>query len=768
MMTIKKVLTILLCMTLVISAFPACMLVSAIPDVVFELEAATLTDKSGNNIALETLGTVLTDSFKNQAGETVSYMTTGQEGDSLTNSSTAGLLRTTDESITKLKDYTIETWVRYKAPANDNWPKMFKMGNSAGNNVFALEMPNNYDKKLVLANDGSPYIIYQSINTDTWMHLVVTFDTVYGADGTTIEKIIPNMYINGNDMYSNYGNKPQLTDATKIAMFNAITEFTIGGSTNNGSFGQGFSADFATFKIYNSVMTQDEIAAMYNDSKDYYVAGADDGSDTPDDGGSDTPDDGGDTPSTGGESSFEDGEVIVDIDTANLVDCSGNDIPFNTIGTVTNGSFTNMAGETVTYMTTGQGNDALSNSSTAGFLLTDDENITKLKDYTIETWVRYRLPASDCWPKMFKMANAASNNVLVMEMPNFPYDHKLVIGNTQNLILYYDKNTLVDEWAHYVFTFDAVYGKDGTTVEKILPGMYINGENMFSGYASPPQVTDTTALAMLDEVVEFAIGGNPNNGSFNQGFPGDFASFKIYKGIKTQNEAAELYNDSKYRFIESTISMSSITFEGGELVAGAENVPLEMPDVYVEFSSDVNMGTVNETTLKLVDKTDGFEVPYTVTVEGDKAIVSIDGKLGKNKEYRIEITEGVLKDNNSSYGQLFANFATIKGAYAGEDWTIKESDGTVTAALTAKSDNSGGDFAQHILIIYEVCEDYILPVFIDKADATVTSGTDLGLSADISALPEGNYKAVSTLWGSDLEVYGNQTEVLEFVIEKEE
>ncbi len=561
--------------------------VSAAGDVVFELDTATLTDKSGNNIALETLGTVLKDSFTNQAGETVSYMTTGQEGDALTNSATAGLLRTTSESITKLKDYTIETWVRYKAPANDNWPKMFKMGNSANQNVFALEMPNNYDKKLVLADDGNPYVIYQNIYKDTWMHVVVTFDTVYSADGTTVEKIVPNMYLNGSDMYSNYGNKPQLTDATKIAMFNAITEFTIGGSTNNGSFGQGFSGDFATFKIYNTVKTQAEADALYKASKDDYVEGTNIG---------------------GGDVEIEEGGVILDIDTATLADKSGNNIPVTKLGTITTDSFTNQAGETVTYMTTGQGGDALTNSSTAGFLRTTDANVINQRNLTIEAWMRYKIPGANSWPKMFKFSNTSSNNVFVAEMP--AGQKKLVVGNTNNLPMNLDESSVADTWAHYVITLETDCDEDGN-ITAYYPMVYVNGKDAI-GYATRPTFTATDAInAMFEGITELTIGGNSNNGAFSDAFPADFATFKIYKGAKTQTEAAALYEATKGDYLPG------LDIEDGGVILDVD--PATLTD---RSGNNIALSTLGTVTKGSYTNSFGETVSYMTTGQGGDALTN--------------------------------------------------------------------------------------------------------------------------------------------------
>ena len=608
------------------------------------MDAGTLTDKSGNNIELTELGTITTDSFVNGAGDTVSFMTTGGAGDALTDPSTDGTLRLTDDKITKLKDYTIETWMRFKLPANNIYPRMFVHTNGS-TNLFTYEMPSvpTGDKAYVLGKQTLLNAVEQNTVAEQWVHYVFTFDTVYDTDGTTVKSVNPNVYVNGADMTAGYQTKPSITDATALALLGTGTEFTIGGTAANGAFGRAFSGDFATFKIYNTVKTGTEIKALYESSAADYTEGTGDGNgDGTGDGIGDGTGDG-----TGDGLDVEEGGVLLDVDTATLSDRSGNEITVNKLGTITTGSFTNVIGETIAYMTTGNGTDSLRDSTKAGTLRITDKNIIGLKDYTIETWMRYKVPSDvNVYPKMF-LHNYNGGNVFAYEMN----------ANVKKVKLFdYDKlingigNGVADKWTHYVFTFDTTYSEtDNTTPTGVTVTMYVDG-------VSKGATTDSTRLTYMDTPKALSIGGHAANDAFTMGFPGDFASFKIYKGVKNADDVADMYSADKNNYVETTVSPSSITFEGGTQVSGAENVSLELPEIYVDLGSDTNMSTVSEETIKLTDVSDGLPVSYSVTVDGTQAVISVQETLNKNKQYMLELTEGVLKNDNTAFGQFCAYF----------------------------------------------------------------------------------------------------------------
>ncbi len=337
--------------------------------------------------------------------------------------------------------------------------------------------------------------------------------------------------------------------------------------------------------------------------------------------------DNGKTPAKGNNA--EEG-LIFDVDPATLTDRSGNNISVSTLGTITKGGFTNQEGETVPYMTTGQGNDALTNSSTAGLLRTTDESIIKHKDFTIETWARYKTPASGCWPKMFKWGNTEGQNVLAYETPTSPYAHKIIIGNKDTYV-YPNISEITDAWKHYVFTFDMEYDTDGTTLKKVSQRMYVNGVDVTNYDAN---VTDSSALAMLDTITEFTIGGYSVNGSFGQGFSGDFATFKIYNGVKSQSEVTALYENSKDKYIndlsqivegpETDFGDIAILANGSFLYncgAYSDNgnimIPLEETVACFGFSYDASGNTVTDT--------EGNAIVYTVNSD----VVSVNGNSVK-------------------------------------------------------------------------------------------------------------------------------------------
>ena len=455
-------------------------------------------------------------------------------------------------------------------------------------------------------------------------------------------------------------------------------------------------------------------------------------------------------------------DIIFDLDVENLADRSGNNVQITQVGTITKGSFTNETGETVPYMTTGNGND-IKNSSKAGTLKIADSSIVGLTDYTIEAWIRYKEPTDNSlYPKIFKHTDY-TNTLFAYEMPNDSGADAIMVGSKKPIQKVTNSAELSGTWAHYVFTFDTIY--EGDTAISIRPNIYVNGVSLTKDYQTVPEVTDSAALAMLGKAKEFSIGGQTNNGAFHTAFSGDFAEFRIYSSIKSDSEIASMYSSSVDKYTETNVSPSGVRFEDGGLVSGAENVSLTPPNILIDLDNDVNISTVNEDTIRITDEIDGLPVSYSVKVNGTQAVISIMGSLHKNKRYVAEITKGVLKNNNTPYGRFRAIFKTIRGAYANDEWKIEKSDNIITASVIAESDNTSGDFARHILSVYQVCENYVLPVSVKIKEATVTNSEDLSLSADISGLPAGEYKAISILCGEDLEIYENQPNVLEFTID---
>ena len=646
-------LSILVCNSVCLIGEP----VAAANDVVFDLDVENLADRSGNNVQITQVGTITKGSFTNETGETVPYMTTGN-GNDIKNSSKAGTLKIADSSIVGLTDYTIEAWIRYKEPTDNSlYPKIFKHTDYT-NTLFAYEMPNDSGADAIMVGSKKPIqkVTNSAELSGTWAHYVFTFDTIY--EGDTAISIRPNIYVNGVSLTKDYQTVPEVTDSAALAMLGKAKEFSIGGQTNNGAFHTAFSGDFAEFRIYSSIKSDSEIASMYSSSADKYIEKTE-------------------------EPEVQDGTVMLDLDPAALADRSGNNVQITQVGTITKGSFTNETGETVPYMTTGNGND-IKNSSKAGTLKIADSSIVGLTDYTIEAWIRYKEPTDNSlYPKIFKHTDY-TNTLFAYEMPNDSGADAIMVGSKKPIQKVTNSAELSGTWAHYVFTFDTIY--EGDTAISIRPNIYVNGVSLTKDYQTVPEVTDSAALAMLGKAKEFSIGGQTNNGAFHTAFSGDFAEFKIYKGVKTDDEIKALYDSSAPGFTEWNDSVRRPSI--GMLNVGlGKNIKAEslIDKVKLEkVETDVSNGET------ITPAKGGV---YTSVSESDASMAILRfGMLEDNAKYRITIDADVTFDDNTTLGSnKILEFSTGKSVLIDTDFTDYENSDLTKDGLSYRCNDVTGD-----------------------------------------------------------------------------
>ncbi len=340
------------------------------------------------------------------------------------------------------------------------------------------------------------------------------------------------------------------------------------------------------------------------------------------------------------------------------------------------GIISSISGETKVLTT---GFDSGSTKTKYGMVSVDNtvaEQLSQADELSFEVWTKSQEPKASyrnyCLFNLAGGAYADADNAANLDI-ELKFHTNGVYLNTSDgekiEITDYPK----DEWAHWVIT-----RKWNVEKSKFDNTVYINGVQ---------KGTVSGGTKLTKEAYSLSIGGA---GDEDKTYLGQIADFKAYQTALTAADAAELYKDSKDRFVELPTSMTLVSpTEGTVLQKSAK-------ELKVEFNNYIDKDTLAE--LELLNAADESVFEGATMSVPDDNTKSVTFKLnGLNEGQRFILRVGEVESiNGYSVTPCDINLSVFDSSIVNEDfsdWSI----GTIDAALTdlefwSSGNNSTDDF----------------------------------------------------------------------------
>lgn len=339
--------------------------------------------------------------------------------------------------------------------------------------------------------------------------------------------------------------------------------------------------------------------------------------------------------------SAADEKLVFELDLSNWTDAgkavsnavSGNDSVINVIGSPTMGE---VSGNKFLNFTGG---------GTAGIKVADEDFINQ-NELTVELWAKgtdFGETGSKSY-RIFSMATGAGgDSTSVMDI--FGYNGRIFHrpGGTGAIDRKYrqaDFSAYDEKWAHFVLTrkWNPAAANDGTGTWS--GDLYINGTKL----TPAEEAGNKEAQAKRTETSAFI--GIGNRASFDTGFYGAIARFKVYQSVLSDKAIADKYAEEKYDFIEyaDTMEIESISAESGKISDAAG-------EIKVTFNNYIDTATL-EDGIKFT-KADDSQIKggYCVVAEDEytKEAKILYGKLENNEDYVLNITSALKSKNGKTF-----------------------------------------------------------------------------------------------------------------------
>ncbi len=595
-------------------------------ELIFDLDFETLKDTTQNGyieatynesgtaggIYTATIPDVL--NYTNKNGETIPYM----EFEGTTPEKNFIKIRpavyNASNMYTQARNSTFEMWVRMDDIANASWQNFMGICPDDGSDNASGTLPLDINEGQLVLSLGTGFTKYMDISahSDKWAQLTIT-RTITDTNVEANKTVDVNIYINGSliGSYTNTIGGYLSPSKVEYIMFGAPSPWT----------GAIFNGGLAEFKIYNKVLTEDEVAANFAQDAEKYDL---------------------EVPEP-----EEETNLIFDLDFATKKDLTGNgyiDVSYNESG---NGgaytdavvpdimTYTNKKGEEVSYMEFDGATQKKSFIKVKPNSNKSSTYYTHLLESSFEMWVRMDDVANANWLNMFGICpddtSDNSNGVLSLDLA----EGKLALG-LSTLTAYGDVSSVSDEWAHLVITRKLTQYQSSTTMKNVETNIYLNGN-------STPVISHSNTYEVFPEkalFVMFGSAGGWSNGLFN----GGLAEFKIYNKILAKEEIASLYEAEKDSYAAKGIfEVTNVSFLDEDESPLPSLSGLEKATVYVTADFENN----DITTKKYFMAAALYEGNKLVDVMTTNGSVQV-GKPGSN----YITLEGVTAKENS-YIKLF-------------------------------------------------------------------------------------------------------------------
>jgi len=218
---------------------------------------------AGNDTVFGIGGTIRTGSLTNAQGETTKYLSFGT--DTTVTNPYWSTLNVTDESFSGQDELTIESWARIPDLVANTGGSLFKVlyGATPKNNTVSYSMgyygPSFFNLNLL----GQAELKSGSIAgyENEWLHIVTT--RKWNNPGATTGTWTTTTYINGVKIDALSVTTAEVTrqEIEKLIFVGG------GGTYNNGAF----KGDISDFKVYDTILSAEDVAAEYNKSVENFV-----------------------------------------------------------------------------------------------------------------------------------------------------------------------------------------------------------------------------------------------------------------------------------------------------------------------------------------------------------------------------------------------------------------------------------------------------------------------------------------------------------------
>ncbi len=500
-----------------------------------------------------------------------------------------------DEKILGQEELSFEFWVR-SSEFEGRWDRIFAIGGDDAGGV-RLDVELNYPSKaqfrigLGKENGSETTIPYnQKLCNGEWQHIVMSrkYD-----NGTLAAAVYVNGEQIGTHTVENAADpKDWETDKWEAEQIYKV-DMTIGGMP--GGYGV-FRGDMATFRVYNRVLTENEISDNYESGKAML------------------------TPLVVSNMDLSDYDGTVDSIKDNGT--NGNGSTFYQSECVQKGTYINLKGEDVPFM------DMVQQDSNRGRASVYNNIYGDLEDYTIGAWVRIPDYTKRDWGTIIAHTdkNHYDTKIFGTELSGntFKLQSKDIISTNSTSIEPY-----IDTWAHFVFTKE--WTKDTNNADVLTLKAYVNGIELTDAAVSG------VVLDKSGYMGQTAFGlGSFFKGTNEGGTLIDFSSFTVYNKAFSAAEVAAEY-----------ASMREDYTELGEIInPPSESVlVLELPE-----GVKVNPQTVCRDSFRVSETESGEEISLTDVIfypgVSGKVKLFAEGTLDWQKNYQVEAT-GILDEQGS-------------------------------------------------------------------------------------------------------------------------
>jgi len=492
-----------------------------------DIDVINKLDKSGNNSGLTVTNTFVESETVD--GKEIDYVYFNREGSSTTDVFSFFNANAT-AVISDVGSFSAEMWAKI-TNSDENDRLLFAVApknlTSFANASFYVSVNGN---NMTVSSGGESSVIDITSYADKWVHWVI--ERSYDAD-------------NGNVNIDLYADTQKVGETITFSQTKADESemkvyFGGMGTSRKNCLDSIFRGYLAEARIYDSVLSSDNITELYNKSVSNFVASEDEEEDP------EEPPVDPDVPPVDPEEPEKKKGLVFELEIPNDTNGEFKDNTDETVTVTKNGSTTvetyNGVGGSFNYASF---DNASKNS--AGWLMVDTKNILTSDELTIEIWTRPE-NLSLYWGNMFALSNDTNPNNASFRIGCWENKLAFVAQTTDSSTLgdwRADGAPYIGKWTHIVF--QRSYDKENKLVTYIA---YINGNQFTTQIATyterPVEYAGTTLLG---------IGGLTSNVS--HAYKGDVSEFRAYNKLLSEDEIKASYKKDLERHTDFIFNHNS-------------------------------------------------------------------------------------------------------------------------------------------------------------------------------------------------------------------
>lgn len=487
-------------------------------------------------------------SEKNIFGESFDYLYFIDRTDNqntVWNSRGAAAIAYVGDEVLGQNELTFEFWARYKTDANVTWSRLFQLMREDTKETD-IEIGSANTQFRFCGKNCTITVENSKLWNGEWRHIVVNRKFVK-EESNSGSSVIGTIYVDGAQLTQQTfsltdGYMPDGTEnkANTDGVNNGKEyQLSVGGSNSGAG---SYAGDLASFKVYNTSLTAEQIKTDYENEVDGFGTWA-----------------------VNADFSNYDGTD------ESITDKGAFGSEFYQTARVRKGTYVNEKGREVTYV------DAYSETSDSeteygrfGFI---DNDFTKLKDQTISFWVNVPRNADHAWGQILTQTQQGENDAARFELEltsgvDAGADWaKFRIRAQGSQSEADDKWVQFDPYTWMNFTVTKSWSKNESNQDVVTWNTYIDGVKNETASGSSALIDGKDAT--MDNFEVFCFGSKFRTTETQGGGLTDAAAFKIYTRALTADQVAALYAAEKADYKEATVTVEK-TFTLADNTATAE------------------------------------------------------------------------------------------------------------------------------------------------------------------------------------------------------